>query len=57
MNYYADIWIQVKIKWEGGCMDINVRLEEEKDYRRVEEITRIAFSYPDRIPIPFWLEQ
>lgn len=30
-------------------MDINVRLEEEKDYRRVEEITRIAFSYPDRI--------
>lgn len=30
-------------------MDINVRLEEEKDYRRVEEITRAAFGYPDRI--------
>lgn len=30
-------------------MDINVRLEEEKDYRRVEEITRAAFSYPERI--------
>lgn len=30
-------------------MDINVRLEEEKDYRRVEEITRSAFGYPDRI--------
>lgn len=30
-------------------MDISVRLEEEKDYRRVEEITRAAFSYPDRI--------
>lgn len=30
-------------------MDINVRLEEEKDYRRVEEITRAAFDYPDRI--------
>lgn len=30
-------------------MDINVRLEEEKDYRRVEEITRAAFGYSDRI--------
>ena len=30
-------------------MKINVRLEEEKDYRRVEEITRAAFGYPDRI--------
>ena len=30
-------------------MDIKVRLEEEKDYRRVEEITRAAFCYPDRI--------
>lgn len=30
-------------------MNINVRLEEEKDYRRVEEITRAAFSYPERI--------
>ena len=30
-------------------MEINVRLEEEKDYRRVEEITRTAFGYPDRI--------
>ena len=30
-------------------MDINVRLEEEKDYRRVEEITRAAFAYPERI--------
>ena len=30
-------------------MKINIRLEEEKDYRRVEEITRAAFDYPDRI--------
>lgn len=30
-------------------MNIAVRCEEEKDYRRVEEITRAAFSYPDRI--------
>lgn len=30
-------------------MDINIRLEEEKDYQRVEEITRAAFGYPDRI--------
>lgn len=30
-------------------MKINVRLEEEKDYRIVEEITRAAFGYPDRI--------
>ena len=30
-------------------MKINIRLEEEKDYRRVEEITRDAFDYPDRI--------
>ncbi|MDE6389322.1 MAG: N-acetyltransferase [Lachnospiraceae bacterium] len=30
-------------------MDISVRLEEEKDYRRVEEITRAAFNYPERI--------
>ncbi len=30
-------------------MKINVRPEEEKDYRRVEEITRAAFGYPDRI--------
>lgn len=30
-------------------MRIVVRNEEEKDYRRVEEITRLAFSYPGRI--------
>ena len=30
-------------------MGINVRLEEEKDYRRVEGITRAAFGYSDRI--------
>ena len=30
-------------------MDILVRLEEEKDYYRVEQITKIAFSYPGRI--------
>lgn len=30
-------------------MNIKVRLEEEKDYRIVEEITRAAFSYPERI--------
>lgn len=30
-------------------MEIKVRVEEEKDYRQVEEITRLAFSYPGRI--------
>ena len=30
-------------------MEINIRLEKEKDYRRVEEITRAAFGYPDRV--------
>ncbi|MDF2821358.1 MAG: GCN5-related N-acetyltransferase [Clostridiales bacterium] len=30
-------------------LDIIVRLEEEKDYRKVEEITRAAFSYPGRV--------
>jgi len=30
-------------------MDILVRLEEKKDYYRVEQITKIAFSYPGRI--------
>ena len=30
-------------------MDIIVRIEETKDYRRVEEITREAFSYSGRI--------
>ena len=30
-------------------MNIFVRQEEEKDYRRVEEVTRKAFSYPGRI--------
>lgn len=30
-------------------MTISVRLEEEKDYYRVEEITKLAFSYPGRI--------
>jgi len=30
-------------------MDISIRTEQEKDYRRVEEITRAAFSYPGRI--------
>ena len=30
-------------------MNILIRLEEVKDYRRVEEITRLAFSYPGRI--------
>lgn len=29
--------------------DITVRTEEEKDYRKTEEITRAAFNYPDRI--------
>lgn len=28
---------------------ISIRTELEKDYRRVEEITRAAFSYPERI--------
>jgi predicted N-acetyltransferase YhbS len=30
-------------------MQITVRQEEPKDYRKVEEITRAAFSYPGRI--------
>lgn len=30
-------------------MDISIRKEQEKDYRRVEEIIREAFSYPGRI--------
>ncbi len=30
-------------------MEISIRNEEEKDYRRVEEITKLAFSYPGRI--------
>lgn len=30
-------------------MNITVRNEQEKDYRIVEEITRAAFSYPERI--------
>ncbi|MBQ3587817.1 MAG: N-acetyltransferase [Oscillospiraceae bacterium] len=30
-------------------MEIKVRIENEKDFRRVEEITRIAFSYPGRV--------
>lgn len=29
--------------------NITVRPEEEKDYRKVEEITKAAFNYPDRI--------
>ena len=33
----------------GAVMDISIRKEQEKDYRRVEEITRAAFSYPERI--------
>lgn len=30
-------------------MDISIRLEEKRDYHRVEEITKLAFSYPERI--------
>lgn len=30
-------------------MTITIRLENEKDYRRAEEVTRSAFGYPDRI--------
>lgn len=30
-------------------MNILVRLEEEKDYSQVEEVTKLAFSYPERI--------
>ena len=29
--------------------NISVRLEKAKDHRKVEEITRMAFNYPDRI--------
>ena len=30
-------------------MNIIIRLEDERDYRRVEEVTKSAFSYPERI--------
>ena len=30
-------------------MEVIIRLEEERDYRRVEEVTRSAFAYPERI--------
>ncbi len=30
-------------------MNITVRIEEQKDYRIVEEITRSAFGYPERV--------
>ena len=30
-------------------MEIIIRQEEKRDYRRVEEVTRMAFSYPERI--------
>lgn len=30
-------------------LKITIRLEEEKDYRLVEEVTKEAFSYPERI--------
>ena len=30
-------------------MNITIRLEDERDYRRVEEVTKKAFSYPERI--------
>lgn len=40
---------QADIVNAGGVMDISIRTELEKDYRRVEEITRAAFSYPERI--------
>jgi predicted N-acetyltransferase YhbS len=32
-----------------NSVNISVRLEQEKDYRRVEQITKLAFSYPGRI--------
>ncbi len=32
-----------------NTLEILIRNEQEKDYRRVEEITRAAFSYPERI--------
>ena len=35
---------------KGGIdMDILIRLEEKKDYRQVEQVTKLAFSEPDRI--------
>ncbi|MCM1244246.1 MAG: N-acetyltransferase [Roseburia sp.] len=30
-------------------MNISIRTEQEKDHQRVEEVTRAAFSYPERI--------
>lgn len=30
-------------------MNIIIRLESERDYRRVEEVTKSAFAYPERI--------
>lgn len=30
-------------------MEIKVRVEEERDYRRSEEVARAAFGYPERV--------
>ena len=35
--------------WKFLLRLLIVRREEEKDYRKVEEITRAAFNYPERI--------
>ena len=45
MKYYGDLLI------ERGIFKMNIIIREERnvDYRRVEEITRAAFSYPGRI--------
>lgn len=38
-----------RTEWRISFMGVCVLQEKEKDYRRVEEVTRLAFSYPERI--------
>lgn len=48
-SWYFPSVRELSKKEVGEVMDISIRTELEKDYRRVEEITRAAFSYPERI--------
>lgn len=38
-----------RTEWRISFMGVCVLQEKEKDYRQVEEVTRFAFSYPERI--------
>lgn len=48
-SWYFPSVRELSKKEVGEIMDISIRTELEKDYRRVEEITRAAFLYPERI--------